>query len=134
MKGRGGVERQRGQRGLRDVRLRHSVVVMRQLGVVAGRPRAVSPVRMRRHGQTRICRCLRTVQVVVVRPALTAFSSTARKQIVLGQFTNQSGRERRFATVDLRENKEKRKVDRNRRTIGSLFLFSSDERFAACCT
>lgn len=54
---------QRGQRGLRDVCLRHGVVVMRQLSVVAGRARTVSSVRMRRHGQTRICRCLRAIQI-----------------------------------------------------------------------
>lgn len=58
MKGRGGIQRQRRQRRLRNVRLRHSIVVMRQLGVVAGRACAVSPVWMRGHGQTRICRCL----------------------------------------------------------------------------
>lgn len=55
---RGGV--QRGQRGLWNVCLRNGVIMMRQLGVEAGRARAVSAVWMRRHGQVRICRCLHT--------------------------------------------------------------------------
>jgi hypothetical protein len=63
MKGRGGIQRQRGQRCLREVRLWHGVVMMCQLSVVAGRARAVRPVWMRGHGQTRICRCLRTRQI-----------------------------------------------------------------------